>query len=106
MADETTDSSNHEQGTFTLTYLTNELEGHEEFVGLYHTDSINAVTITWAIKDVLIKLNLPFDKLRAQCNDGASAMSSSKRGVDKKISDLEPGAVYTRQWSCSQPSHR
>ena len=40
-------------------------------------------------------MNLPFEKLRRQCYDGASAMSSSKRGVAKRISDLEPRAVYT-----------
>ena len=76
IADKTTDSSNHEPVTLILMYLTKELEVHEEFVGLYHTDSINAVTITWAIKDVLIRLNLPFDKRRGQCYDVASAMSS------------------------------
>ena len=63
MADETTDSSNHEQVTLLLRHHTKELEVHEEFVGLYHTDSIDAVTITLVIKDVLIRLNLPFEKL-------------------------------------------
>ena len=40
-------------------------------------------------------MNIPFEKLRGQCYDGASAMSSSKCGVAKRISDLEPQAVYT-----------
>ena len=95
MADETTDSSNHEQVTLILRHVTKELEVHEEFVGLYHTDSITAATLTSVIRDVLIRLNLSVDKLRGQCYDGASAMSSSKSGVAKKISDLEPRAVYT-----------
>lgn len=51
--------------------------------------------LTKAIKDVLIRINLPFEKLRGQCDDGASAMSSSKRGVAKRICDLKPQAVYT-----------
>ena len=95
MADETTDTSNHEQVTLVLRHVTKELEVHEEFVGLYHTASIDAVTLTTVIKDSLIRLNLPFDKLRGQCYDGASAMSSSKHGVAKRIADLEPRAVYT-----------
>ena len=51
--------------------------------------------LTTAIKDVLVRMNLPFEKLRGQCHDGASAMSSSKCGVAKTICDLEPRAVYT-----------
>lgn len=78
-----------------LRRVNQELEVHEEFLGLYHVASIDAATLTTAIKDVLIRLNVPFEKLRGQCYDGASAMSSSKRGVAKRISDLEPRAVYT-----------
>ena len=95
MADETTDSSNREQVTLILRQVTKELEVHEEFLVLYHVASIDAAMLTTAIKDVLIRMNLPFNKLCGQCYDGASAMSSSKRGVAKRISDLEPRAVYT-----------
>ena len=93
MADETTDSSNREQVTLILRRVTQEV--HEEFLGLYHVASIDAATLTTAIKDVLIRMNLPFEKLRGQCYDGASAMRSSKCGVAKRICDLEPRAVYT-----------
>ena len=95
MADETTDSSNREQVTLILRRVTQELEVHEEFLGLYHVSSIDADMLTRAIKDVLIRMNLPFEKLHGQCYDGASAISSSKRGVAKRICDLEPQAVYT-----------
>lgn len=61
---------------------------------LYHVASIDAAMLTTAIKDVLIQFNLPFEKLQGQCCDGASAMSSLKCGVAKRISDLEPQAVY------------
>ena len=52
------------------------------------------------IKDKIIRMNLPFEKLCGQCPDGASAMSSSKCGVAKRICGLEPRAVYTHcyQW--------
>ena len=90
MADETTDSSNREQVTLIFRRVTQELEVHEEFVGLYHVASIDAAMLTTAIKDVLVRMNLPFKKLRGQCYDGASTMSSSKCGVAKRISDFEP----------------
>ncbi len=95
MADETTDSSNREQVTLIVRRVTEELEVHEEFLGLYHVASIDAATLTTAIKDIFIRMNLSFNKLRGQCYDGASAMSSSKRGVAKQIQDLEHRALYT-----------
>ena len=84
MADETTDSSNHKQVTLILRRVTKELEVHEEFVGLYHTATIDAAMLTAVIKDVLIRLNLPFENLRGQCYDGASAMSSSNVGFPRE----------------------
>ena len=94
MADETTDSSNQEQVTFILRQVTQDPQVHEEFLGLYHVASMDAATLIAAIKDVIIWLNLPFEKLRGQRYDGATAMSSSKHGIAKQISDLEPRAVY------------
>ena len=64
MADKTTDSSNQEQVTLILRRVTQELEVHEEFLGLYHVASIDAAMLTTAIKDVLVRMNLPFEKLR------------------------------------------
>ena len=90
MADETTDSLNREQVTLILRQVTQELEVHEEFIGQYHVASIDAAMLTTAIKDVLIWMNLSFEKFCGQCYDATSAMSSSKGGVGKRISDLEP----------------
>lgn len=92
MADETTDSSNQEQVMLIVHRVT---EVHEEFLGLYHVASIDAATRSAAIKDILIRMNLSFKKLRGQCYNGASAMSTSKRGVAKLIQDLEHRALYT-----------
>ena len=63
MADETTDSSNQEQVTLVVRRVTEEFEVHEEFLGLYHVGSIDAATLTAAIKDVFIRMNLTFHKL-------------------------------------------
>ena len=79
MADETSNSSNHEQITLTLRHVTKELEVNEEFAGLYHTDSIDATTFTSIIQDVMIRLNLSFDKLRGQCYNGGSAKMEQVR---------------------------
>ena len=43
----------------------------------------------------LTRLNVGYEKLQGQCYDGASTLSSSKVGVAKRITDLEPRTVYT-----------
>ena len=98
MADETTDSSNREQVTLILRQVTKELEVHEEFLCLYHVASIDAAMLAIAFKDALIRMNLPFEKLPGQCYDGEGAMSSSKLGVAKRISELESRALYTHYY--------
>ena len=76
MADETTDRSNGEQVTLILRQVTKELEVHEEYLGLHHVASIGAVMLTTAIKDVLVRMNFPFKKLRGQCYDGAAMLTT------------------------------
>ena len=95
MIDETTDVSNREQATVVIRWVSEDFKVHEEFVGLYHVDSIDSASLVSVIKDVLLRLNLSVNKLRGQCYDGASAMKGAKSGVAKQIRDLESRAVYT-----------
>ena len=51
MADEVTDSSNREQLIICSRWVDNQLTAHEEFIGLYSVDKIDAVTLVHIIKD-------------------------------------------------------
>ena len=53
MLDETTDISNNEQATTVMRWVSESLEVHEGFIGLYHVPSISADTLTGVIKDSL-----------------------------------------------------
>ena len=75
MMDETTDISNNEQTTIVIGYVSEHLEVHEEFLGLYHVPSIDAATLTAVAKDALVRMNLSMSKLRGQCYDGASTIA-------------------------------
>lgn len=68
MVDETTDCSNREQAVLVLQYVDDNLE------------------VQW--------LNLSISQAHGQCYDGASAMSGTKSGVARTITDLEKRAVY------------
>ena len=80
MVDETTDAANGEQTVIIIRWVGEDSQVHEEFIGLYSVSQTDAWTITPVITDVFTRLNLPLNKLRGQCYDGASNMSG-KRSV-------------------------
>ena len=84
LADGTTDKSNQEQVTLFLRWVTDDLQVHEEFLGLYHVDTIDVATLTSVIQDTFVRLNISLERLHGQCYDGASSMSGSRNGVAKK----------------------
>ena len=67
----------------------------EEFVGLYYLSVIDAQSIVDAIKDAILRFQIPFTKLCGQCYDGCSTMAGARYGVSVKIQKLEPRAVFT-----------
>ena len=95
MCDECTDAANREQLVVCIRWVDYDLEAHEELIGFYKLDNIEANTIVSAIKDVLQRLNLPMSKCRGQCYDGASTMKGPRSGVAKQLLDEEPRAIYT-----------
>ena len=96
MADECIDVSNEEQFTICLRWVDEELVDHEDVLGLYKLDAIDAGSLVHAIDDVLIKrAHLSHGQCRGQCYDGASNMTGSKSGVAKQIQEKESRAVLT-----------
>ena len=95
MVDETTDKANKEQVVLVFRWGDNDLVAHEEFVGLYLTDSITSKALVAVIKDTLLRMNLKIEHCRGQCYDGASSMSGAKKGVAKLLRDEEPRAIFT-----------
>ena len=63
MMDETTDISNKEQVTFTIRWVSEDLEVNEDFIGLYEVPAIDSATLAVVAKDTFMRLNLSFSKL-------------------------------------------
>ena len=95
MIDETRDCANTEQVTVVVRMVTYEFDVHEQFLGMCGVPSVDAQTLTTAIKDVFERFNFSFNKLRGQCYVGASAMSGAKSGVARRILEIEPRALFT-----------
>ena len=105
LADETTDCANREHLVFTIRWVDDNLEVHEEFIVLHLVYSIEANIIFSAIEDILLRLNLRFHKIRGECYDGASNMSVKESGVAKLISEKQLiRQLYPLLWALSKCS--
>ena len=78
MVNQTTDNSNKEQLVVCIQWVDKSLQPHEEFIDLYHVESIQSSTLVSTIHNVLQRVNTSITKLRGQCYDGASSMSGHK----------------------------
>ena len=94
MCDECKDISNKEQLTICFRWVDQNLNDHENFIGLYQVNNIQAETLTGSIKDTLLQLQIDLSMCQGQCYDGASNMSGTKNGVAAQITTTEKRAVY------------
>ena len=109
MVDKATDCSNKEQVAIVLVFrwIGEDLVAHENFIGLYLTDSIIAAALIAIIEDTLLRVNIKLENCRGQCYDGASTMIGAKNGVDKVIANKRrswPYFFYRSQLATSLPT--
>ena len=82
MAAEYTDVGNKGQLSLCIRWISPQtFQVFEDFIGFYEVRDIKSNTNVSAIKDILLRLGLSFDKLRGQTYDGASNMLGPKSGV-------------------------
>lgn len=77
-----------------ICWVSKDFEVHEDFIGLYKVDQIDAATLVFVIKDIFLRLNLALSKIRGQCYDGAACIAGIRSGVAKQLLDEEPRAIY------------
>jgi hypothetical protein len=95
IADGTTDVDGMEQFSISIQYLdVQSFAVHNAFVGMYNPNSSTADALTAAIVDVLLRLNIPMDKLRGHSFDGASNMSGRLNGVQAQLKRMQPKSVF------------
>ena len=95
MADEHTDCSNKERFKINIRWMDKELKEHEDFIGLYQMDTIEAEFLTSLSRHVLLRMNVKLTTCRGQCYNGATNMSGSRNRIAKQIMDEEKRALYT-----------
>lgn len=94
VADGTTDISGEEQISVCLQYLNQHLEPENAFVGFYSAPSSTGETITNIVLDVLLRFGIPVSKLSGFSFDTAANMSGVHKGVQARLRERNPSAVY------------
>ena len=94
VADGSTDISGTEQFSCCLQFVHSKLKTQNMFLGLYNAPDTTAETLFLCVKDIFIRLNLPLERLRGYCFDGAANMSGRIHGVQAKLKAANPGSLY------------
>ena len=93
-ADGTTDVSTSEQFSCSLQYVDSKLKAVNVFLGFYNAPDSSGETLFSCSKDVFVRLNLPLERLKGFCFDGAANMSGRISGVQAKLKEQCPNALY------------
>ena len=80
VVDGTQDCTGSEQESICVRYVNADLEPTEAFLGLYQPLDTKGSSIAAVIEDVLTRLDLPLNNLRAQTYDGAANMAGEYNG--------------------------
>ena len=101
MCDEATDVKNVSELAVCLRWVDDELEAHDESIGLKNMPNTDADSTVRELKDVLLRMHLKLNKCRGQRYDKCSTMSGSKSGVPVQIKREEERALYTHCYTHS-----
>ncbi|XP_050064957.1 zinc finger MYM-type protein 1-like [Aphis gossypii] len=93
--DDTTDISQKTQCSIILRYMTNKSELVERFLGFYNvSEDRTAEGLFNTLNSVLLELDME-KKLIGQCYDGASVMAGHVNGLQAKVKEVAPNALFT-----------
>ena len=93
IADESCDISGKEPLSIVLRHMIGS-KVHESFIRFVEIDSLSAELILTSILAHLSKIGVDFQKLAGQGYDGASTMVGRLSGVQKRIRDKYPHAIF------------
>lgn len=95
LCDETTDASGIEQLSMCIRYLDVQKSTiHEEFICFLSATDLSGAALSEQILQALNRLGLQIEDLRGQGYDGGANMSGKFNGVQARLKQLQPLAVY------------
>lgn len=94
MMDETTDVSGKEQASIMVRYVDAKEIIQEHLLSLKVASKTDAQTLLTLLKDTLTSHGLSLSQVRGQCYDGASNMSGVYQGLQARVKQESPKALY------------
>lgn len=94
LMDETADLSKTEQVSLCVRTVEENLMICENFMGFYKTCDTKSKTLFELLKNFLDSQTLKINKIRGQCYDGAQNMSGKITGLQTRVKEVEPRAIY------------
>ena len=94
LADETKDCSKQEQLAIVLRYVDSKAALHEHFITYVQATSLTAESLVKYILDTLRDFHLDSKCIISQGYDGASVMSGKLSGVQQRLREIAPQAIY------------
>ena len=102
MVDESSHISNRERVVFCVHWVDEDLHSHDDFIGLYEMEKMDATMMVNVVRDIFLRLGLDKAKLRGQRYDGCSTMMGKKKGVATLIKqDVQALALSTHCYAHS-----
>lgn len=93
IADETKDIGKTEQLAVVLRYV-HLSKTHERFISYTSCDELNAEALFSYIMKALQNVDVDINKCVSLCYDGASVMSGCQSGVQARVLEINPKAIY------------
>ena len=94
IADETTDAAHTEQLCFVVRYL-REFRIEERLLAILKVDDTCAASLFDSLTSTLEQHGLDVSKLRGQCYDGAKNVSGDHTGLQRRVREISPSAIFT-----------
>ncbi|XP_031781025.2 zinc finger MYM-type protein 1-like [Nasonia vitripennis] len=94
MIDETSDVSRLGQVSICLRTVSHNFVVKEHFMEFCNTGNTKSETLLKIVTEYLAKITLSINDLRGQCYDGASNVSGKITGLQTRIRELEPRALF------------
>ncbi|KAF0309845.1 Zinc finger MYM-type protein 1 [Amphibalanus amphitrite] len=94
MADETTDAAREEQLSLSIRWVDSDLIIHEDPVEFIQVAETTGDALAAALKDALLRMQLPLAACRGQAYDGAANMQGRLRGVATRLQQECPSALH------------
>ncbi|XP_052132730.1 zinc finger MYM-type protein 1-like [Frankliniella occidentalis] len=94
--DEASDESVKKQLSVSVRTVDEDLVATENFLGLYEVSSTTGEALTKIVEDALLRFQLPISSCRGQCYDAGSNMRGRVKGLQARLKELEPLALYVQ----------